>query len=48
MANMNIRTPRFYTDIVNFLMSRGVAQNGNFDVLATDGSAGIIGTSSEA
>tara|TARA_R100000808_G_C2152433_1_gene161862 strand:+ start:1722 stop:2759 length:1038 start_codon:yes stop_codon:yes gene_type:complete len=48
MANMNIRTPRFYVDTINFLMSRGISQDGNFDVLATDGSAGIIGTSSEA
>jgi len=38
MANMNIRTPRFYTDNINYLLSRGVAQNGSFDVVATGGS----------
>ncbi len=44
MANMNIRTPRFYVDHINYLMSRGVAQNGNFDVLATDAGAYKMGT----
>ena len=38
MANMNIRTPRFYTDHISYLMSRGLAQDGNFDVKATGGS----------
>lgn len=38
MANMNIRTPRFYTDQISYLLSRGVAQDGNFDVKATGGS----------
>ena len=33
MANMNIGTPRFYPDLINHLMSRGVAQAGNFDVI---------------
>jgi len=32
MANMNVRTPRFYVDNVSYLLSRGVAQNTNFDV----------------
>jgi len=40
MANMNIRTPRFYTDNINYLLSRGVAQNANFDVLPTAGANG--------
>ena len=44
MANMNIRTPRFYTDNISFLMSRGIAQNGNFDVTATDAGATFMGT----
>ena len=50
MANMNIRTPRFYTDNINYFLSRGVAQDGNFDVLATDAGAYKIGiqTGSEA
>ena len=43
MANMNIRTPRFYVDTISYLMSRGVAQDGEFDVLATDGAAYKIG-----
>ena len=38
MANMNVRTPRFYVDYIQYLLSRGVAQNGNFDVTATGGS----------
>ena len=38
MANMNIRQPRFYIDYIGYLLSRGVAQNGNFDVTATGGS----------
>jgi len=44
MANMNIRTPRFYVDEISYLLSRGVAQNGNFDVLATDAGAYKMGT----
>ncbi len=41
---MNIGTPRFYVDEISYLMSRGVAQNGNFDVIATNGSNGFMGT----
>jgi|10_taG_2_1085330.scaffolds.fasta_scaffold60603_2 hypothetical protein len=44
MANQNIRTPRFYTDIINHLLASGSAQDGNFDVVATAGGAeGTIG-----
>jgi len=43
MANMDIGTPRFYTDQINYQLSRGAAQNGNFDVLATDAGAYKIG-----
>ena len=43
MANMNVRTPRFYPDWINFFLNRGIAQNGNFDVLATDAGAYKIG-----
>jgi len=32
MANMNIRTPRFYVDYTNYFLSRGTTQDGNFDV----------------
>ena len=35
MANQAIRKPRFYVDLINYQMARGVAQNGNFDVTAT-------------
>ena len=38
MANMNIATPRFYPDLISHLISRGVTQNGEFDVTATGGS----------
>ena len=44
MANMNVRTSRFYTDHINYLMSRGIAQDGNFDVTATDAGAYLMGT----
>ena len=44
MANMNIRTPRFYTDQISYLMSRGVAQNGEFDVTATHAGNTFMGT----
>jgi len=47
MANMNISTPRFYTDIVNFLMSRGLEQDGNFDVITGSNLIGVQ-TGSEA
>ena len=44
---MNIGTPRFYTDHINYLMSRGIGQDGNFDVIT---GANLIGiqTGSEA
>ena len=49
---MNVRTPRFYIDYIQYLLSRGVAQNGNFDVTATSGSGASafrgIQTGSEA
>jgi hypothetical protein len=47
MANMNIRTPRFYPDLINFLMSRGTEQNGNFDVITGSNLIGVQ-TGSEA
>jgi len=43
MANQNIRTPRFYVDILSHLLARGIAQNGNFDVADTGGS-GVTAT----
>ena len=48
MANMNIGTPRFYPDLINHLMSRGVAQDGNFDVITGTNLIGIqTGTEAE-
>ena len=44
MANMNIRTPRFYTDQISYLMSIGVAQDGEFDVTATHAGNTLMGT----
>ena len=38
MANQNIRIPRFYPCLINFLLSRGITQDGEFDVTATGGS----------
>jgi len=32
---MNVRTPRFYTDYINYFLSRGSTQDGNFDVQPT-------------
>ena len=34
MANLDIRTPRFYCDLISYQLSRGKAQNGNFDVIS--------------
>ena len=48
MANMNVRTSRFYTDHINYLMSRGIAQNGNFDVYTTGSNKIGIQTGTEA
>ncbi len=39
MANLNVKTSRWYVDTINYLLSRGVAQNGEFDVLETDAGA---------
>lgn len=38
MSNQNIRTPRFYTDIMSYLMSRGSSASSLIDVKATGGS----------
>lgn len=48
MANVNIRTPRFYCDLIQYRLSRGVAQNGNFDVLAESGTITGISSGLEA
>lgn len=46
MANMNIRTPRFYTDLISYYISRGVSQDGNYDVMPTDAGNDIVGVNS--
>ena len=43
MANSQIGTPRFYTDQISYLMSRGVAQDGNFDAQATNSGNNLVG-----
>jgi len=47
MANMNIRTPRFYVDQINYILSRGIAQDGRFDI-RTDTDMIAIQNGSEA
>ncbi len=44
MANQNIRQSRFYIDEISYLLSRGVAQNGEFDVTATHAGNTFMGT----
>ena len=46
MANMNIGTPRFYTDIINHLLASGTTQNGNFDVIGTNSVNHTVGIKS--
>ena len=41
MANMNVRTPRFYVDTPSYLLSRGMTQNGELDVLTGSNLIGI-------
>ena len=48
MSNLNVKTPRFYCDLINYQMSRGKAQNGNFDVLAEAGTITGISSGTEA
>jgi hypothetical protein len=40
MANQNIRTPRFYTDLINYHRARGSAIG---SVTATNASNGFVG-----
>jgi len=46
MANMNIRTPRFYVDNISYRLSRGIAQNGEYDVMATNTGNNLVGIKS--
>jgi len=41
MANVEIKNPRFYCDIISSLITKGITQNGEFDVTATG--SGFIG-----
>jgi len=43
MANVEIKNPRFYCDLISSHIAKGVTQNGEFDVTATDASNGFIG-----
>ncbi len=43
MANMNISKSRFYTDLISYNIARGVAQNGNYDIIPTDSGNDIVG-----
>ena len=46
MANMNIRTPRFYCDSVNYRLSRGIPQDGRYDVQDTNTVNDLVGLKS--
>jgi hypothetical protein len=48
MAYMNIRTPKFYTDTINFLMSIGTSQSSNFVVVSGSNLISTYVTGSEA
>ena len=48
MANMDVGVPKFFTDSINFLMSVGTAQNGNFDVVSGSDLISTYVTGSEA
>jgi len=41
MANVEIKTPRFYCDVISSHIAKGITQNGEFDVTATG--SGFIG-----
>ena len=46
MADMNIATPRFYTDLISYNIARGIAQNGNYDIQATNSGDDLVGIAS--
>ena len=48
MANFDINTPRFYCDSINYLLSRGLALSGNFDVMTGTNLFNTINTGSAA
>ena len=48
MANVNIRKPRFYVDLVNYAMSRGTPQNNNYDIITDTNLINTFTVGSEA
>jgi len=44
MANMDVGKCRIYPDSINFLLNRGISQNGEFDVMATSIGNLLMGT----
>tara|TARA_Y100001963_G_scaffold138546_1_gene203456 strand:- start:5551 stop:6576 length:1026 start_codon:yes stop_codon:yes gene_type:complete len=48
MANVNIRKPRFYVDLINYEMSRGSTQDGTYDVVSGTNLIHTFQTGSEA
>ena len=43
MANVEIKNPRFYCDVISSHIAKGVAQNSEFDVTATVKGGGLSG-----
>ncbi len=43
---MNVRTPRFYCDYINYRFSRGKSQDGRFDVQSTSTDDNLVGIKS--
>ena len=48
MANMNIRTPKFFVDNINHRLATGTAQDGNADVMSDTNLINTINSGSEA
>ena len=48
MANMNIRTPKFFVDNINHRIASGTAQDGNADVMSGTSLINTFNTGSEA
>tara|TARA_Y100000004_G_scaffold196716_1_gene267733 strand:+ start:5044 stop:6084 length:1041 start_codon:yes stop_codon:yes gene_type:complete len=46
MANVNIRTPRFYCDSINYRISRGIDVNTNYDVMDENSFSNLVGIKS--
>ena len=48
MANMNVRTPKFFVDNINHRLATGTAQDGNADVMSGTNLINTFNTGSEA